>query len=472
MRRTLGVLALTLSCGRTGSAPLGEVRVVVDTDLPATLTLRLRADVFAEDGRWLDARDIARSATTDWPVSFSVFLPDGATSAREVRVRLRVYPEGEVRDYLDTPRLVVGGRDVTPTTEPAPTVAIDRLVRVLIEPGVRGRTAVVLGGECAGVVSDLASLTTCLTGDPPEAAPLAVVDASNIDAVGPSQSGAFGRAPAPTPLREGQVAVEGGAFVLGGRQLFNAGTTTGGVALGATPTRLFVIAPLLVDSYEFTVARFRALLARGFEAPTLPSPDRDPKDFSDCSWSTQPADREDYPLTCVTVATARAACRFDGGDLPTEAEWEYVASAWGRDRKTTYPWGAAGPTCDAVTFGRLPSSVGQSGVECIQRGARVGARAVTEGPGDVTANTSGPVVFGLGANVAEWTRDSYVPFADPCWASAGRHDPTCGRPAPAPATVRGGSFATGVAETLVVFRHPVDSALGYRDIGFRCVARP
>ena len=469
MKRLLLLLPLVLSCGREAPAPLGEVRLVVDTDLPASLSLHLRADVFADDGRWLDARDVARPASTDWPASFSVFLPDDATSAREVRVRLRVYPEGEVRDYLDAPRLALG---VTPTTEPAPTIAVDRLVRVIVKPGVRARAEVVLAGECAGVVSDLDALTTCLDGGARGAAPLVATDAANLDAVGATRSGTFGRSDAPTPVRAEQVGVEGGAFVLGGRQLSNTDLSTSSLALGSTPTRLFVVSAMLVDPYEYTVARFRALLARGFVAPSMPLENADPKDYSDCSWSALPADRESYPLTCVDVATARAVCRFDGGDLPTEAEWEYVAGAWGRGRKTRFPWGADEPTCDGVTFGRYPTTSGTSNTECLQGGARAGARAVTDAPGDVTANVSGPAVFGLGGGVGEWTRDSYAPYTDACWVNAARHDPSCEKAAPAPFAVRGGGYDNGVADLLVVFRHPLTGGMGFRDIGFRCVTRP
>jgi formylglycine-generating enzyme required for sulfatase activity len=51
--------------------------------------------------------------------------------------------------------------------------------------------------------------------------------------------------------------------------------------------------------------------------------------------------RETLPINCVSWYVALAFCIWDGGRLPTEAEWE-MASAGG-DENRLYPWGATTP---------------------------------------------------------------------------------------------------------------------------------
>jgi formylglycine-generating enzyme required for sulfatase activity len=59
---------------------------------------------------------------------------------------------------------------------------------------------------------------------------------------------------------------------------------------------------------------------------------------------------ERYPINWVTWYQAFAFCAWDGGWLPTEAEWEYAAG--GGSEQRLYPW-AGGEASDAV---RLPAN--------------------------------------------------------------------------------------------------------------------
>src|SRR5262249_20615375 len=125
---------------------------------------------------WFESRDIAAFTERAWPVSFSAFLDDGKPPAT-TWIRLRAYPEGKVRDYLGE-RFVPRATDPTSTavppdpppadgpklvgTEPIPSLTIDRILQVHLEPGIRGSVRVVLHTACSGTMADLANRASCI----------------------------------------------------------------------------------------------------------------------------------------------------------------------------------------------------------------------------------------------------------------------------------------------------------------------
>lgn len=54
-----------------------------------------------------------------------------------------------------------------------------------------------------------------------------------------------------------------------------------------------------------------------------------------------PPEYESLPINCVNWYEAYAFCIWDGGFLPSEAEWEYAAA--GGNEQRAYPWGSTPP---------------------------------------------------------------------------------------------------------------------------------
>ncbi len=149
------------------------------------------------------------------------------------------------------------------------------------------------------------------------------------------------------------------------------------------------------------------------------------------------------PVVGVNYDQAQNYCAHLGGRLPTEAEWEKGARGvlgW------TYPWGEGEPNCDIATFAGCSSD---------------GATDIFEHPG-----ATGPWgLWGMAGNVAEWVSDWYSPTyyeISPMYYPQG----------PGPTglkSVRGGSYLNDINGIRAAAREGLDPALGYEDVGFRCV---
>jgi formylglycine-generating enzyme required for sulfatase activity len=452
----MGIAVAACSPSVKDEPPLGEVLVVVDTDMPVPAFVgRLRVDVYAPDGTWYETRDLARSRVSDWPASFGVYAPD-MENERVALVRLRGYPDGKVRDYRgerfapvptratpDTspdppatglPRLVreEDGADITPASEPLPALAIDRLLVVRVRPGVRGAVRVVLRGACVGTMADVANMQSCVDTEHT----LVAIDESKLEdpaaPVEPTLAGAFDfskpcasaarvrtYADDGTPRYDEDVCVPGAMFVFGDP------LWRGERSISDVPERVAVVPPFFLDRYEVTVARWRAAVDAGFRTSDgSPFPNEQPLataptsllDGRLCPWSTSPRGREDYALTCLSWASAREFCQFIGGDLPTEVQWEYAAAVAGRPYRTHFPWGNDVPDCTRSIYGRDAPGSPAGGCDDDAKSfgpAPIGARE--RSGGDVSLGLG---FVGLAGGVLEWARDAWAPLTANCWAAS------------------------------------------------------
>ncbi|HTM44465.1 MAG TPA: SUMF1/EgtB/PvdO family nonheme iron enzyme [Polyangiaceae bacterium] len=128
-----------------------------------------------------------------------------------------------------------------------------------------------------------------------------------------------------------------------------------------------------LDRYEVTVGRFRKFLSAYLQNMILAGSGKNPNDTNDPGWDSAwnaslPVDdsalrtaigcsltwtpttgpNENYPMNCVDWYEANAFCIWDGGRLPSEAEWNYAAA--GGSEQRLYPWGAAEPDCSYANY--------------------------------------------------------------------------------------------------------------------------
>ncbi len=165
--------------------------------------------------------------------------------------------------------------------------------------------------------------------------------------------------PTPPPLLKPEmVRIEGGTFQMG---LVNVPTKTS-YDLGQTPSRAVKVKSFWMDKTEVTNAEYADFVAVAkYTAPSY--------------WSDgkPPADQQQWPVTNVSVADAKAFSEWRSKRdnqkyrLPTEAEWEYAAR--NGSQNTLYPWGNewldGRANVDANSLkpvGTYPQGASQSGV--------------------------------------------------------------------------------------------------------------
>ncbi len=379
------------------------------------------------------------------------------------------------------PRLVRGGADITPSTEPLPTAAVDRLVQVTLTPGRSTELRVTLRGACAGTQAHLVfdadghlrpeQSASCIDVAGALAPPTA--DPPRLDDHRASVAGTYLAGPCAAADSDDQVVcVPGGAFVMGDPSL--AGVQPLPI-LDTAPSRVVGLTRFYLDRREVTVGRLRQARAEGL--PRTLDPDgtditdlvdlgfnestdvRDSKDRA-ATYSAKPQGREAYPVEMISWAYARRVCQFYGGDLPSETQWEYAATAAGRAARSRFPWGESDPSCERLIAQRTASLLAPA---C----AGAGPASVEDvaALGDVT-----PLgIEGMGGNVAELVRDAAARYDAPCWNAARGPNPECVDPDEPHRIARGGSWLTPLAFSRAAFRSLATPSALQRATGFRCM---
>lgn len=242
------------------------------------------------------------------------------------------------------------------------------------------------------------------------------------------------------------------------------------------PEHEVTVSPFHLDTFEVTVARFKRFVANfdptfitagkgahpsipgsGWQTAwnaELPGDEEDFKtrllevDATQCTWSLSDTVGTRAAINCVAWYEAFAFCVWDGGRLPTEAEWEFAAAGGTLNR--LYPWG-----------GQIPAG-------------RANDDNTAIGPlSSVGSFPTGASVFGqldLAGNMFEYVRDGY----DDGWYDGGGASCTdCANlDTAALVGIRGGSWSYGAQYLRAAARFHAPDGDRHINVGFRCARDP
>jgi formylglycine-generating enzyme required for sulfatase activity len=231
-----------------------------------------------------------------------------------------------------------------------------------------------------------------------------------------------------------------------------------------------------LDKYEITVGRFRQFVNQGMGTQTRPPSAGDGAHPGitgsgwDSTWKTNLAantaalttnlkcwagyqtwtdtagNNESMPVNCLDWYTAFAFCAWDGGRLPTEAEWNYAAA--GGNEQRYYPWS------DPPTSTTVSDSYAVYNCDGLCIPLNVGSKSPT---GDGKWGQSD-----LAGNVWEWTLDWYHTYQTPCNNCADITDASASS-----RVVRGGGFGYSASGLRSAYRYGGSPWVDF-NLGARC----
>lgn len=252
------------------------------------------------------------------------------------------------------------------------------------------------------------------------------------------------------------VAIQGGTFWMGTRASAvpalkqRYAVDFPGVFENEAPRHATTISSFGIDRYEVTNARYFEFLIEvpAWRKDQLLSSLHNGRYLHDWEENRFPEGTADRPVVNVTWSAAQAYCRWRGGRLPTEAEWEFVARA-GDDRE--FPWGDELPSPARANY-----SASNNGK--------------TTDVGTFPPNDFG--VYDLAGNVWEFLYDAW----EPRYSDEPQTDPIVGGQLTPQQeanvngrrAVRGASFGGSVVNVRTRWRdsHVATNAVEF--VGFRC----
>jgi formylglycine-generating enzyme required for sulfatase activity len=215
------------------------------------------------------------------------------------------------------------------------------------------------------------------------------------------------------------------------------------------PAHSVVLAGFWIDQSEVTNAQYRRCVEAGACSP----PQRSDSDTRDAYYGDSAYD--DYPVVHVAWSQADAYCRWAGGRLPTEAEWEYAARG---PEGRRYPWGEE---YDGTRLNSCDANCGYGWAE----------EQFDDGHGDTAPVGSYPDgaswcgALDMAGNVWEWMADWFGEYP------AERQSNPTGPSSGTGRALRGDAADGTRAVSRAAARHGMEPERAYEYTGFRC-ARP
>jgi formylglycine-generating enzyme required for sulfatase activity len=113
----------------------------------------------------------------------------------------------------------------------------------------------------------------------------------------------------------------------------------GTYVMGKNEKHYFNIKPFYISMTEITTEAYWDCVDAGVCMP-LPTD-------QGCHWKKM--EKRNHPINCITWQEARTFARWLGGDLPSEAQWEYAARSQGQN--IVNPWGDSFENCSRSNIG-------------------------------------------------------------------------------------------------------------------------
>jgi len=216
------------------------------------------------------------------------------------------------------------------------------------------------------------------------------------------------------------------------------------------PVRAIQLTAFAIDRTEVSIDAFEHFVRAAWNDATVWS--EDGRVWRDASGrgagrDMREAGREgNHPVVAVSWFEADAYCRWNGGKLPTEAQWERAACDGGAG---PFPWGTEQ----------------REGVRWATKSVNFGEIRINTAPVDEDVSSEPMGLRHMVGNVWEWTadwydRDAYAsgPSIDPVGPDTGRWK-----------TIRGGSFSNLPSYSTCTHREPAEPNDVRLTVGFRCV---